>query len=128
MKRRAVPFLALCLLTFACSLPAADPVYVGVGYGLFKSTDAGATWNMLNLPLNSPFLKGLFTPHFGHGSSEPFEDLHHRIGNGHGVLRQPGCRRHLDRHALYRHAADPFGCGLRGPGDLHLGDRYTQRH
>ncbi len=47
----------LCLLlTFACSLRAANPVYVGVNYGLLKSTDAGATWNLLNVPLNTPFL------------------------------------------------------------------------
>ena len=33
----------LCLLlTFACSLRAQTPVYVGVNYGLLKSTDAGA--------------------------------------------------------------------------------------
>jgi uncharacterized protein (TIGR03437 family) len=68
MKRRAVPFPALCclilVLTLASSLPAADPVYAGASYGLFKSTDAGATWNMLNIPLNSPFLKGSLLAHW----------------------------------------------------------------
>ena len=55
----------LCLLlTFACSLRAANPVYVGVGYGLLKSTDAGATWNLLNVPLNTPFLSGYVRPQF----------------------------------------------------------------
>ena len=44
------------LLTFACSLRAANPVYVGVDYGLLKSTDAGATWDMVNVPLNTPFM------------------------------------------------------------------------
>ncbi len=50
------------LLTFACALRAQTPVYVGVNYGLLKSTDAGATWNLLNIPLNSPFLSGLLAP------------------------------------------------------------------
>ncbi len=48
--------LMCLLLTMACSLHAADTVYVGAGYGLYKSTDAGATWNMLNVPLNTPFI------------------------------------------------------------------------
>ena len=52
------------LLTMACSLHAADTVYVGAGYGLYKSTDAGATWNMLNVPLNTPFLSGWVAPLF----------------------------------------------------------------
>jgi len=52
------------LLTLACSLRAADTVYVGASYGLFKSTDAGATWNMLDVPLNSPFLKGSLLAHW----------------------------------------------------------------
>ena len=54
--------LMCLLLTFACSLRAASTVYVGVSYGLLKSTDAGATWNLLNIPLNSPFLSGLLSP------------------------------------------------------------------
>ena len=54
--------LMCLLLTFACSLRAASTVYVGVNYGLLKSTDAGATWNLLNIPLNSPFLSGLLSP------------------------------------------------------------------
>ena len=54
--------LMCLLLTFACSLRAASTVYVGVGYGLLKSTDAGATWNLLNVPLNSPFLSGTLIP------------------------------------------------------------------
>ncbi len=63
---RALPFqVLLCLLlSFACSLRAQTPVYVGVDYGLLKSTDAGATWNMVNVPLNTPFLKGYVTPEF----------------------------------------------------------------
>ena len=56
--------LMCLLLTFACSLRAADTVYVGASYGLFKSTDAGTTWNMLNIPLNSPFLKGSLLVHW----------------------------------------------------------------
>src|SRR5258708_311823 len=55
----------LCLLlTFACSLRAQTPVYVGVDYGLLKSTDAGATWNLVNVPLNTPFMKGYVRPEF----------------------------------------------------------------
>ena len=63
MKNLCVILICL-LLTFACSLRAADPVYVGVGYGLLKSTDAGATWNLLNVPLNTPFLSGFVRPEF----------------------------------------------------------------
>ena len=55
----------LCLLlTIACSLRAADTVYVGVDYGLLKSTDAGATWSMVNVPLNTQFIKGYVRPEF----------------------------------------------------------------
>ncbi len=64
MKRRALPLLALCCLTFASGLRAADPIYAGASYGLFKSTDAGATWNLLNIPLNSPFLQGSLLAHW----------------------------------------------------------------
>jgi uncharacterized protein (TIGR03437 family) len=61
----ASPCQVLCLLlAFACSLRAQTPVYVGVNYGLLKSTDAGATWNLLNIPLNSPFVSGTLTPQF----------------------------------------------------------------
>ena len=62
----ALPFqVLLCLLLiFACSLRAQTPVYVGVDDGLLKSTDAGATWNTVNVPLNTPFLKGYVTPEF----------------------------------------------------------------
>ncbi len=56
--------LVCLLLTFACGLRAADTVYVGVDYGLLKSTDAGATWNMVNVPLNTQFMKGYVRPEF----------------------------------------------------------------
>ena len=46
------------LVISATITQAANPVYVGAGYGLFKSTDAGATWSLLNIPLNSSFLSG----------------------------------------------------------------------
>ena len=61
---RALPchVLRCLLLSVACSLYAATPVYVGVDYGLLKSTDAGASWNMLNVPLNTPFMKGNVRP------------------------------------------------------------------
>ncbi len=52
------------MLTFACGLRAADTVYVGVNYGLLKSTDAGATWSMVNVPLNTQFMKGYVRPQF----------------------------------------------------------------
>ena len=35
---------------------------MGVGYGLLKSTDAGATWNLLNVPMNTAFMKGYVAP------------------------------------------------------------------
>jgi uncharacterized protein (TIGR03437 family) len=54
--------LMCLLLTSACSLRAANPVYVGVNYGLLKSTDAGANWSLVNIPLNSPFLSGTILP------------------------------------------------------------------
>jgi uncharacterized protein (TIGR03437 family) len=54
--------LICLLLTFACSLRAANPVYVGASYGLFKSSDAGTTWNLIDIPLTSPFLKGSILP------------------------------------------------------------------
>ena len=56
--------LMCLLLTLACSLRAADTVYVGVDYGLLRSTDAGATWEMVNVPLNTPFMKGYVRPQF----------------------------------------------------------------
>ena len=50
MKRRVAPLSRSLLVDLgfdlASSLHAADPVYMGVGYGLLKSTDAGATWNL----------------------------------------------------------------------------------
>src|SRR5712692_5763251 len=41
---------------WAAIAQAANPVYVGARYGLFRSTDAGATWTFVNIPLNNPFL------------------------------------------------------------------------
>jgi len=35
---------------------AANPVYFGANYGLYKSTDAGATWTQIDIPLNNPLL------------------------------------------------------------------------
>jgi uncharacterized protein (TIGR03437 family) len=67
MKNRLAPAfqVLLCLLlTFACSLRAASQVYVAVDYGVLKSTDGGATWNLLNVPLNSPFLSGTLLGRF----------------------------------------------------------------
>jgi len=37
---------------------AANTVYVGANYGLFKSTDAGVTWTRVDIPLNNPLLSG----------------------------------------------------------------------
>lgn len=55
----------LCLLLmFACGLRAQTPVYVGVDYGLLRSTDAGASWQMVDVPLNTPFMKGFVRPQF----------------------------------------------------------------
>ena len=56
--------LSFLSLNFACGLHAADPVYAGVNYGLLKSTDAGTTWSLLNVPLNTPFMKGFVLPEF----------------------------------------------------------------
>lgn len=56
--------LICLLLILACVLRAQTPVYLGVNYELLKSTDAGATWNIVNVPLNTPFMKGYVTPQF----------------------------------------------------------------
>jgi uncharacterized protein (TIGR03437 family) len=64
MKNHRYQVLLCLLLTLACSLRAADPVYVGVNYGLLKSTDAGATWSLVDVPLNTPFMKGYVFPQF----------------------------------------------------------------
>ena len=63
MKNPRLVLLFLSL-NFACGLRGADTVYVGVDYGLLRSTDAGATWNMVNVPLNTPFMKGFVRPGF----------------------------------------------------------------
>src|ERR1700722_20127082 len=64
MKNHRYQVLMCLLLTLACSLRAADTVYVGVDYGLLRSTDAGATWEMVDVPLNTPFMKGYVRPGF----------------------------------------------------------------
>ncbi|HTS50710.1 MAG TPA: YCF48-related protein [Bryobacteraceae bacterium] len=37
---------------------AASTVYVAASYGLYKSTDSGASWNLVNIPLNNALLAG----------------------------------------------------------------------
>jgi uncharacterized protein (TIGR03437 family) len=64
MKNHRYQVLMCLLLTLACSVRAADTVYVGVNYGLLRSADAGATWNLVNVPLNTPFMKGNVAPIF----------------------------------------------------------------
>jgi uncharacterized protein (TIGR03437 family) len=48
----------VCQFAFAAITYAANPVFVGATYGLYKSTDAGATWARVNIPLNNPLLSG----------------------------------------------------------------------
>src|SRR5579863_10283113 len=64
MKRGSGRWLAALLIILGTGLHAADTVYVGVDYGLLRSTDAGATWNMVEVPLNTPFMKGFVRPQF----------------------------------------------------------------
>ncbi len=93
----------------------------GRGLRALKSTDAGATWNMVNVPLNTPFMKGYVRPEFLAMDPQNTSKIYFiGLAGGIVVLRQLRCRRHLDRHALYRPATHPSGCGFRGPGDLHL--------
>jgi uncharacterized protein (TIGR03437 family) len=50
---------AFTVLAFATSpIHAANPVYIAANHGLYKSTDAGATWTYINIPLNNPLLSG----------------------------------------------------------------------
>ena len=51
------------LLPLVCAAVsyAANPVYVAASYGLYKSTDTGTTWTMVNIPLNNPLLKAPIT-------------------------------------------------------------------
>ncbi len=64
MKRLAVLFPTLGLLILACTVRAADTVYVAGSYGLFKSADAGKTWNLINVTVSSPLLSGYARPHW----------------------------------------------------------------
>jgi len=46
----------VCVAASTLLAAASNPVYVGAGYGLYKSTDAGASWTRVDIPLNSPLL------------------------------------------------------------------------
>lgn len=37
---------------------ASNTVYVAASYGLYRSTDAGSSWEYINVPLNNPLLSG----------------------------------------------------------------------
>ena len=53
--------LSLLFLT-SCVAQASSTVYVGASYGLFKSTDAGNTWTMMDIPLTNRLLSGPIAP------------------------------------------------------------------
>jgi uncharacterized protein (TIGR03437 family) len=57
MLRRVTLGAVLVALSAAVAL-ASNPVFVAASYGLYKSTDAGATWAYVNIPLNNPLLSG----------------------------------------------------------------------
>ncbi|HUJ51214.1 MAG TPA: YCF48-related protein [Bryobacteraceae bacterium] len=46
--------IGLCA-AFCC---AASTVYVAASYGLYKSTDSGTSWSLVDIPLNNALLKG----------------------------------------------------------------------
>ncbi len=61
MGLRHLKIWAAMLAVSAIIAYAANPVYVAAGTGLYKSTDAGVTWNNVNIPLNNPLLSGSLT-------------------------------------------------------------------
>jgi hypothetical protein len=61
MSRRLRDFViiwAAMLSTLAVQVHGAAPIYVGTGSGLYKITDAGASWTQVNVPLTGPLLSG----------------------------------------------------------------------
>jgi uncharacterized protein (TIGR03437 family) len=47
--------LLLILTLWSAVASAASPVYVGAPFGLYKSSDAGVSWQQVSVPLDSPF-------------------------------------------------------------------------
>ena len=56
-------FGAIVLSLCAALSCAATTVYVGADYGLYKSTDSGASWSQVNIPLNNALLGAPIAPY-----------------------------------------------------------------
>jgi len=82
-------------------IAAEQIIYVGASYGLYKSTDRGATWTNVDIPLNNPLLSGrhrVFLEHGSHDASKIYLiDMQQCIC----ILRSPDAAG-LGPYAVYR--------------------------
>ncbi len=60
MKLLLIAIIASVCAALCC---AASTVYAGASYGLYKSTDSGASWSLVNIPLNSALLAQPVVPY-----------------------------------------------------------------
>ncbi|HEX5227913.1 MAG TPA: hypothetical protein VFW44_09395, partial [Bryobacteraceae bacterium] len=53
---------ALLIAVCGAAYCAASTVYVGASFGLFRSTDSGASWTQVNIPINNALLSKIVNP------------------------------------------------------------------